>query len=411
MPNDRKNTIWKRIWKIVWRYSPLVTAVSGLLASHFKLGMVNSQLLWLMIIIITIYIVIGVVVMFLRFNNAIAKSKRAIGELLSNVSKCSRIDKNCYRIVELLETHMADTAGYKPLAQFLHLDEIYASGARVDVIFSHKIDSEKDSYWSDVVSNDLKHRRGDLAKTSSSIPLILQESLLAMKLYGVVQSVLGDRRVRIKCSCEVGSEEEKLGDRNLILLGSSKTNSVTKRFIDKMLKQGDQPGLFASFIKCPGNSECTSGSRTGVCGETNMACIIANGIMCCPTVSNESQENMTHTDYALISCCKNPWAKENDSKYVFLFSGCRAAGALMLQILVNDNRVVHDLLNFQRSQDGNNVEVMFTVPYRMGGVLPNFSNDGTVFKVKMRKSNGDKASEYEYSCDKVSEEIQAMIEQ
>ncbi|MBN1961073.1 MAG: hypothetical protein JW841_09000 [Deltaproteobacteria bacterium] len=213
--------------------------------------------------------------------------------------------------------------------RFFIMDKIKRTNGNIRLYFSHR---------------GTIHDKKSAAAASSSIPLIFQESMLVMNCFSIAVNNLGLENVKLCCSCEEGIDVNQyrrdgiiskrtsinLSD-NLFLFGSIKTNIITE-IINNELKQ--MPNLF-----CFEWEDNVDHPPVDVIIKDTQK---INGYKPSKIINpSQIKPDQILEDYALITRVKNPFKPKN---FVFMFSGCKSAGALALQFIMFNSEFL-DILN------------------------------------------------------------------
>ena len=240
-------------------------------------------------------------------------------------------------------------------SRFLFMDKIKRNNGTVRIYFSHRGN---------------QHDKAEAAKKSSSIPLILEESNLAMKCWSVAVNCLGIENVSLSCSCEEKYTYEQYKNKNeipkhlhdnLILFGSSKTNVITRIILDKAKQEFDSICIFKeehstgdSYIYYPNKHKHLK----------------------------PDNDQKPRLDYALITRIRNPFEKE---KFVFIFAGCKAGGAFALEYFFLNNNVLEQIYKKYYAQE--TLQIILKVKYNYREPIPEFIsiNDFIEFEIEYPK--------------------------
>lgn len=242
-------------------------------------------------------------------------------KILDSMKKCHEIIYDAMAFKEFSNT-----------AKVLLLDYISQKRQKVNIFYSHR-------------GNEI-HNRIKLASKSSSIPLTLEEKNLCMRTWGLAYSYIGLENVELFCSCECPdlmdfrdklnniSDQDGLNDlkqdqtpdmlkTNLILIGSSNKNIVTKVVL--------AAARLSSQIKYSFIIETEGDQQKAFLKDFTTE-----------QVFREAKKGEIQTDYGILARFENPF---KEGAYVFLLSGCRAAGAWAIEHFFFNYDVIDSICN------------------------------------------------------------------
>jgi len=229
-------------------------------------------------------------------------------------------------------------------ARFFLLDEILRKKQKIHILFTHKIAKDGND-------NEAKH-------PTSLVPIWDDEINFVTRTWYYTSTALRWENVDIDCVCKIYDnncnviESAQMLKDNLLLVGSSKYNKITRIFFEK--------------------SSCLSFKFIDIGSDYNIYENHGTSPLDPPPTSTDEAKRKGYdeisVDYALLTRAANPFNEDsNNSSYVFVFAGCKAAGQLALERFFFDPEVLSSLVKFQTDKEA--IQVVIRTNYHFDNEL------------------------------------------